>query len=95
MGNGVRRAVAGAAAALVFSLVAHGQVVKPTFDQEFEKARTLLSRREYFEALKGFRISRSSRPPARRSPSNRCTARSCCSISGGPGAHPAFAPCRH
>ena len=27
---------------------------KSTFDAEFEKARTLLSRREYFEALKGF-----------------------------------------
>ena len=54
MKTGVRRAVAGAAAALVLSIVAHGQVVKPTFDEEFEKARTLLSRREYFEALKGF-----------------------------------------
>ena len=54
MKTGVGRSVAGAAAALVLSIVAHGQVVKPTFDEEFEKARTLLSRREYFEALKGF-----------------------------------------
>ena len=54
MSTGVRRRVAGAAAALVLSLVAHGQVLKPAFDEEFEKARTLLSRREYFEALKGF-----------------------------------------
>ena len=54
MNTEVRRAAAGAAAVLVFALVAHGQVLKPTFDEEFEKARTLLSRREYFEALKGF-----------------------------------------
>ena len=54
MSIGVRHVVAGVAAAAVFSLVAHGQLARPTFDEEFEKARTLLSRREYFEALKGF-----------------------------------------
>jgi peroxiredoxin len=54
MNTGVRRTVAGAVAALVLAVGARAQVVKSTFDEEFEKARTLLSRREYFEALKGF-----------------------------------------
>ena len=54
MNTGVRRAVAGAAAALVLAVAARAQVARSTFDDEFERARTLLSRREYFEALKGF-----------------------------------------
>ncbi len=54
MNTGVRRTLAGAVAALVLAVGARAQVVKSTFEEEFEKARTLLSRREYFEALKGF-----------------------------------------
>jgi len=55
MNAGVRRVAAGAAVVLVLAVVARAQVARATFDDEFEKARTLLSRREYFEALKGFR----------------------------------------
>jgi hypothetical protein len=54
MNRGFCRGIASAATALILSIAAHAQIAKPTFDEEFETARTLLSRREYFESLKGF-----------------------------------------